>query len=39
MGIASGARLSESDIAEMYVFLNNIYQLLPVLGINYFRTS
>ncbi|MFC1942529.1 GIY-YIG nuclease family protein [Chloroflexota bacterium] len=37
--VASGARLSESDIAEMDVFLSNIYQLLPVLGIDYFRTS
>lgn len=35
---SSGARLSESDIAEMDVFLNNLYQLLPVLGINFFRT-
>lgn len=36
--VSSGARLSESDIAEMDVFINNIYQLLPVLGINFFRT-
>lgn len=37
--VSSGARLSESDIAEMNVFLNNMYQLLPILGIDYFRTS
>lgn len=37
--MSSGARLSESDVAEMDVFLNNIYQLLPVLGMNYFRTK
>jgi len=35
----SGASLSESDIADMDVFLINMYQLLPVLGFNYFRTS
>ncbi|MBA7481475.1 hypothetical protein ES707_16949 [subsurface metagenome] len=37
--MSSGASLSESDIAEMDVFLSNMYLLLPVLGVNYFRTS
>lgn len=37
--VASNASLSESDIAEMDVFLKNIFQLLPVLGIDYFMTS
>jgi hypothetical protein len=34
----SGSRLSESDSAEMDVFLDNIYELLPILGVSYFRT-
>jgi hypothetical protein len=37
--VSSGSRLPESDSAEMDVFLDNIYQLLPILGINDFRTS
>ena len=37
--VSSGSRLPESDEAEMNVFLDNIYQLLPVLGITYFRTN
>jgi hypothetical protein len=36
---SSGSSLSESDTADMDVFLSNMYQLLPVLGFNYFRTS
>lgn len=36
--VSSSSKLSESDEAEMEVFLNNIHQLLPVLGIDYFRT-
>ena len=36
---SSGARLSEADMASMDVFLNNMYQLLPILGIDSFRTS
>jgi len=35
--VGSKAKLPESDIAEMEVFLNNIYQLLPVLGIDHMR--
>ncbi len=31
---ASGARLSESDVADMEVFLTRIQQLLPILGTN-----
>ncbi len=31
---ASGARLSESDLADMEVFLTRIRQLLPILGSN-----
>lgn len=31
---ASGSRLSESDIADMEVFLTRIQQLLPILGSN-----
>ena len=31
---ASGARLSESDVANMEVFLTRIQQLLPILGSN-----
>lgn len=34
---ASGAKLPESDAAEMDIFLYKVFQLLPVLGINYFR--
>ncbi len=36
---SSGSKLSESDSAEMDVFLDNIYQLLPILGVNDFQTS
>ena len=36
--MSSGAKLPESDAAEMDVFLNNIYQLLPILGVSHFRT-
>lgn len=35
----SGAKLPESDAAEMDVFLKKILQLLPVLGIIEFRKS
>ncbi|MFC1999687.1 GIY-YIG nuclease family protein [Chloroflexota bacterium] len=35
--VSSGARLPEPDAAEMEVFLYNIYQLLPILGINLFQ--
>jgi predicted type IV restriction endonuclease len=35
----SGARLPESDTAEMDVFLDNVFQLLPILGIGHFRTT
>jgi len=34
-GQASGARLPESDRAEMEVFLEKVHQLLPVLGIDH----
>ena len=37
--ISSGAKLPESDMAEMNVFLQNIYQLLPILWFDHFRTS
>ena len=33
----SGARLPESDEAEMDVFLDKVLQLLPVLGISHFN--
>ncbi|VGO17003.1 hypothetical protein PDESU_05597 [Pontiella desulfatans] len=33
---SSGARLPEADAAEMDVFLEKIYQLLPILGIAHF---
>ncbi|MGB6872543.1 MAG: GIY-YIG nuclease family protein [Dehalococcoidia bacterium] len=36
--VTSRSRLPESDSAEMDVFLDNIHQLLPVLGVSYFRT-
>lgn len=36
--VSSGAKLPESDLAYMDVFLDNIYRLLPILGVNYFRT-
>lgn len=36
--ISGGSKLPESDLADMNVFLDNIYQLLPVLGVNHFRT-
>ncbi len=35
-GQASGAILPESDLADMDVFLDKIYQLLPVLGTDVF---
>ena len=34
-----GSHLPESDEAEMNVFLDKIYQLLPILGINYFIST
>ena len=34
----SNSKLPESDISDMEVFLTNIYQLLPILGVNQFRT-
>ena len=34
---SSGARLPESDAAEMDIFLENCFQLLPVLGIYHFN--
>lgn len=33
---SSGAKLPESDTAEMDVFLDKIYQLLPILGVHLF---
>jgi hypothetical protein len=33
---SSGARLPEPDTAEMDVFLEKVYQLLPVLGVDLF---
>lgn len=36
--VTSRSKLPESDLAEMDVFLHNIYQLLPILGVSYFRT-
>jgi hypothetical protein len=33
---SGGAHLPESDSAEMEVFLSNVYQLLPILGIDFF---
>lgn len=33
---ASGAKLPESDLEEMEVFLNNMRQVLPALGVNSF---
>jgi hypothetical protein len=33
----SGAKLPESDMAEMNVFLQKILQLLPILGIDLFK--
>lgn len=35
----SGAKLPESEQAEMQVFLGMIHQLLPVLGLNVFQSS
>lgn len=35
--LSSGAKLPEPDTAEMNVFLEKIYQLLPILGIDLFR--
>jgi len=32
-GQSSGAKLPESDREDMEVFLEKIYQLLPVLGV------
>jgi len=37
--VSSGTKLPEPDTADMDVFLENMYQLLPILGINHFRTS
>ncbi|MBT2971172.1 MAG: hypothetical protein B6D72_06875 [gamma proteobacterium symbiont of Ctena orbiculata] len=34
---SSGAKLPESDAAEMDIFLDKVFQLLPVLGITHFR--
>jgi hypothetical protein len=34
---SSGARLPESDQAEMDVFMQKVLQLLPILGIDLFR--
>ncbi|MHB8109195.1 MAG: GIY-YIG nuclease family protein [Syntrophorhabdaceae bacterium] len=36
---SSGAKLPESDIAEMNVYLDNAYQLLTILGIDFFISS
>ena len=36
--VTSRSRLPESDSADMDVFLHNMYQLLPILGVSYFRT-
>ncbi len=36
---SSGAKLPESDTAEMDVFLNRIFQLLPILGITLFNVT
>ncbi|MCB2229876.1 GIY-YIG nuclease family protein [bacterium] len=36
---SSGGHLPESDLAEMGVFLENVYQLLPILGIEGFNLS
>lgn len=35
---SSGAKLPESDKAEMDVFLDKMLQLLPILGVELFRT-
>ncbi len=35
---SSGAKLPESEKAEMDVFLDKIYQLLPVMGLGLFKT-
>lgn len=35
---SSGAKLPESDKAEMDIFLNKVLQLLPVLGVEAFKT-
>jgi hypothetical protein len=35
-GQSSGARLPESDVADMETFLDKIHQLLPVLGVEVF---
>ena len=35
---SSGAKLPESDSAEMDVFLDKIYQLLPILGVDLFTS-
>lgn len=35
-GQGSGARLPESDTADMEVFLGKVFQLLPVLGVDAF---
>ena len=34
---SSGAKLPESDEADMKVFLNKVYQLLPILGTSIFE--
>lgn len=37
--VSGGAKLPESEQAEMDVFLDKIYQLLPVLGLSCFKPS
>lgn len=36
---SAGARLPESDAAEMDVFLDKVLQLLPVLGVSHFNKT
>jgi hypothetical protein len=35
---SSGAKLPESDIAEMNVYLEKVYQLFPILGVELFTS-
>ncbi len=38
-GTSSGSKLPEADVAEMDIFLEKVYQLLPILGLNQFNIS
>lgn len=38
-GASSGAKLPEPEQAEMDIFLDKVYQLLPVMGLNIFKSN